>query len=217
HAGGPLSHRAGREPYRRLVSRPHAIADRPGGVLRGRGISPTARTRIVATLGPASSSEDGIRALVEAGVDVFRVNFSHGTHAEHAARIAAVRCVAGARAIAILQDLAGPKLRLAHAVRARAGDVITLALPATVRPGDPGVEIPIERVPMLQKRLIALANRAAKPVITATQMLRSMVESLVPTRAEATDVANAVLDGTDAVMLSEETAVGQHPVAAVAM
>jgi len=106
-------------------------------VLRGRGISPTARTRIVATLGPASSSEDGIRALVEAGVDVFRVNFSHGTHAEHAARIAAVRRVAGARPIAILQDLAGPKLRLAHAVRARAGDVITLALPATVRPGDP--------------------------------------------------------------------------------
>src|SRR5206468_10594195 len=61
----------------------------------------------------------------------------HRTHAEHAARIAAVRCVAGARAIALLQDLAGPKLRLAHAVRARAGDAITLALPATVRPGDP--------------------------------------------------------------------------------
>jgi pyruvate kinase len=290
-----------------------------------------ARTRIVATLGPASRDEARVRALVEAGVDVFRLNFSHGTHDEHAATIATIRRVAGTRPTAILQDLAGPKLRIRHPVRGAPGDVIPLELPASVRAGDPvlladglmqlevvdprharvivggdipagkglnlpssdldiasltskdhddlrfgvehgvdfvgvsfvrrasdldvarasglpvvakietaqavanmndivasadaimvargdlGVEIPIERVPIVQKQLIALANAAAKPIITATQMLRSMVESLLPTRAEATDVANAVLDGTDAVMLSEETAIGKHPIESVRM
>jgi pyruvate kinase len=288
-----------------------------------------ARTRIVATLGPATDSEERIRALLDAGVDVVRLNFSHGTHEEHGRRIAIVRRVAAGRPVAILQDLGGPKLRLDRRVTGKPGDVVEIHLPATVCPGDPvlladgimqlevidrgrcrvvtggdipagkginlpssrldipaltdkdrrdlafgvaqgvdlvalsfveragdldeakasglpviakieragavermeeivraadgvlvargdlGVEIPIERVPLTQKRLIALANRESKPVITATQMLRSMVESPLPTRAEATDVANAVLDGTDAVMLSEESAIGRYPVEAV--
>ena len=83
--------------------------------------------------------------------------------------------------------------------------------------GDLGIELPIERVPSVQKRLLALAGRHSRPSITATQMLASMVTSSRPTRAEVTDVANAIYEGTDAVMLSEETAVGEHPVEAVRM
>jgi pyruvate kinase len=287
------------------------------------------RTRVVATVGPSTAGEDALAQLITAGVDVFRLNFSHGAREDHGRSIERIRRLAGRRPVAILQDLGGPKLRLAHPVRGRPGDVVELVLPTTVRAGDPvlladglmqlevidparsrivvggdipagkginlpssrldlpsltpkdredlrfgveqgvdvvalsfvrraadldetkacglpviakiekaeavthmaeiiaaadgimvargdlGVEIPIERVPLVQKKLIRLANRAAKPVITATQMLRSMVDSPMPTRAEATDVANAVVDGTDAVMLSEETAVGRHPVEAV--
>jgi pyruvate kinase len=318
---------------------------------------PHARTKIVCTLGPSSADAATIRALIEAGMNVARINFSHGTHEQHADKIQVVRRLARevGRPVAILADLQGPRIRIgdlaapidvaegsehdfvpehaasgddipvtyddlakdvqvggrilvndgllefrvlavegrrvrvrtvhggrmtahkgmnlpgtdvsapsltdkdrddiAFAIRhdvsyvalsfvRRAEDITELRrllpkgvlivakiekdsavdriddiLKATdavmVARGDLGVELPFERVPLEQKRIIALAQRYGRPVITATQMLESMIDNPRPTRAEANDVANAVLDGTDAVMLSAETASGHHPVLAV--
>lgn len=320
------------------------------------------RTKIVATIGPASRDPETLRALVAQGVDVVRLNFAHGEPAEHAEVVTHARAAASDsnRVVGILADLPGPKMRTGEFVgdsallvsgapfalvadevtgderqasttvddlaalvseddeifladgevvlrvqEVRGADVITevvrggtvrsrkglhlpsaearleaftprdrkaldaalamevdlvglsfirderdlerarAALPeASIRPrlvakietasavenlvgivktadavmiarGDLGIQTPLERVPLLQKEIIRACNVAGKPVITATEMLESMTEELLPTRAEVTDVANAIFDGTDAVMLSEETAVGVHPLEAV--
>jgi pyruvate kinase len=324
-------------------------------------LSELRRTKIVCTIGPACTG-DIFPELLAAGLNVARLNFSHGTREEHQARIDMVRAAAqkSGAPVAILQDLAGPKIRVGdfnpEPVQLVPGQTFTLTsrvrmgnqegcsvntpevisavpvgatvlladgslellvldktadtlrcrvevggplsshkglnLPGVALPisaltakdrddldfglaqgvdlvalsfvrsaqdvmelkeiiagrgldtpviakiekpqavehikeilevadgimvarGDLGVETPLKQVPMVQKFLIAEANRVGKPVITATQMLASMVNSPRPTRAEVTDVANAILDGTDAVMLSEETAVGHYPVEAV--
>jgi pyruvate kinase len=320
------------------------------------------RTKIVATIGPASREPETLRRMIEAGLDVARLNFSHGNreiHAENAERVRAAANAAG-RQVAILQDLPGPKLRIGAledgiaelkpgeklmlrcgsddvgngrsmsvtwgglagavdpddvvyladgAIRLRVtnvsqnnGEIVTavevggtvasrqgLNIPGSTRGlpavpeedlemlrfgesinvdlvalsfvrtaedvtsvrkhtrlpliakiekpqavdaaeeiiraadcvmvarGDLGIELPIEDVPIVQKQLLRVAGRLARPSITATQMLDSMVNSSRPTRAEVADVANAILDGTDAVMLSQETAVGQYPCEAVEM
>ena len=321
------------------------------------GSVPADRTKIVCTLGPASATPKVIASLLDAGMSVARINFSHGTHETHARTIALVRQLAAERKrpIAILGDLQGPRIRIGELeapVTVAPGDEVVLCdedsctspdLPVTytdiardvkvgdrvliddglielvvldirsrrvvtrvlhggaisghkgmnlpgvqvsapsitekdradakfaveqkldylalsfvrrvedlaslrelipkdllviskiekdsalddieniirasdgvmVARGDLGVELPFEEVPLVQKRLIRLANQLGRPVITATQMLESMVEHPRPTRAEASDVANAILDGTDAVMLSAETAVGAYPELAV--
>lgn len=327
-------------------------------------IFPDQKTKIVATLGPASANERTLTAMARAGLSVVRLNMSHGSLEGHARNIKLVRRVAQKLNVplAILMDLPGPKIRLGRLaqdpiVLKRGEEVVFTTrrdeaaeyvlpvdfkpLPQSVRPGgsiylndgfiqlkvlsvrghqvkcrvlvggqtrsrkgmnlpgarvlsdavtrddlrfvefgmkhgvsifgvsfvaggedirrlkkyaaqrgksiyavakierpeavanldeilceadavmvargDLGVEIPIQQVPVVQKEIVRKANVAGRPVITATQMLLSMVDSIRPTRAEAADVANAILDGTDAVMLSEETAVGRYPVRAVAM
>ncbi len=327
--------------------------------------NPFRRTKIVATIGPASSSPEMIRQLIEAGMDVARLNFSHGKYDDHAKVIKSLRKISDElnKPVTILQDLQGPKIRVGQlsggkvdihpgeiislvpeaeyisgtkgipidypfvAEEAKPGmqvlladglfelevdeikgncvicrvieggcltdhkgvnfpnlnlrlpsltekdirdlefgltqdidwvslsfvrsaeDVITLRNLITgkgfnkpiiakiekpqaidhleeivnvvngimVARGDLGVEMSPDKVPMLQKRIIELCNRSGKTVITATQMLESMIHEPRPTRAEASDVANAIIDGTDAIMLSGETAMGEYPVRAVEM
>jgi pyruvate kinase len=233
------------------------------GVVRRVGDVQERRTKIIATVGPASVDPAVLEQLIAAGADVLRLNFSHSDLEWHAAAIEAIRAasVAAGREVAILGDTDGPDdldqvdfcaehgvdllaisfvssaadvERAAERLRARDSDIPLIAkiekreaaeaseeiLRAAssgimVARGDLGEQLPLAEVPVLQKRLIRAAGKQSKPSITATEMLASMVSAPSPTRAEVTDVANAIYDGSDAVMLSEETAIGQHPVEAV--
>jgi pyruvate kinase len=142
------------------------------------------------------------------GVDFFGVSF-----VEKAADILKVRAFAHKMG-KIIRTIA--KIERSDAIR-NIDSILKVTDGIMVARGDLGVEVPIETVPVIQKRLIAKANWAGVPVITATQMLESMTHNIRPTRAEVTDVANAILDGTDGVMLSEETAIGEYPVETVDM
>jgi pyruvate kinase len=149
-----------------------------------------------------------MKFALENGVDAVSQSF-----VENAADIHAVRRAAAALGF---QPFIIAKIERSRALN-HLDDIITAADAVMIARGDLGVELPIEQIPVVQKQIMRRANMWAKPVITATQMLESMISNRRPTRAEATDVANAILDGTDAVMLSGESAMGDYPVASAAM
>ncbi|MBX5469539.1 MAG: pyruvate kinase [Thermoleophilaceae bacterium] len=159
---------------------------------------------------PAVSGEDLelIDAGVEMGVDVVALSFVRRREDLEPVR---ERLRARGADTPIYAKIEKPQ------AAANAAEIIDASEGIMIARGDLGIELRIEKVPLVQKKLLALAGHRAKPTITATQMLESMVSSSRPTRAEVTDVANAIFDGTDAVMLSQETAVGRYPVEAVAM
>lgn len=235
------------------------------------------RVQIIATIGPTSGTEEMLGRLIDAGMDVMRLNFSHGTYEEHASYIANLRRAAQARnvRIPIVQDLSGPRETtdaghgfdttkveitekdlqdldfgisqnvdyIAQSYVGSVGDVFAMkeyirgkgvhtpliakierreavadidaiidaADAIMIARGDLGNAVPLEEIPFIERDIISKCNAAGKPVITATQMMLSMVSNDAPTRAEVTDVAFAVIEGSDAVMLSEETARGLYP------
>jgi pyruvate kinase len=215
------------------------------------------RTKIVATIGPATQDEKTISELLDAGANMFRFNMKYSPNKWHNDRITSIRKLAALKKINVgviidipqndflieindfdfvalsylksAKDVVSLRKRLerkninakiiAKIENGKAmedlANIIVEADGLMVARGDLGRETPIEELAYFQKRIVDAARIAGKPVIVATEMLYSMVKSPTPTRAEATDVANAVFDGTDAVMLSEETAMGEHPVEAV--
>lgn len=176
-----------------------------GGVLRSRvGINFPSHSLSVPAL--TSKDREDLRFAVKQGVDYIGLSFVRSPQDVLEAR-EVIRSLGGD--IPIIAKIEK------HEALERLDGILQAADGLMVARGDLGVEVALERVPIIQKQIIAAANRAGKPVITATQMLLSMVSHSHPTRAEATDVANAILDGTDAVMLSEETAMGRYPVEAV--
>ncbi|MBN2299149.1 MAG: pyruvate kinase [Deltaproteobacteria bacterium] len=178
----------------------------PGQLLSNKGMNlPDARL----TVNPVTKRDlEFVEFGLKTGVDMFGVSFAKGP--EDIAQVKKYAGRSGKKAFVLA------KIERKEALE-RIDDILGIADAIMIARGDLGVEIPIEKVPTVQKQLILKANRCAKPVITATQMLESMTGNSRPTRAEVTDVANAILDGTDAVMLSEETAIGSYPVDAVKM
>ncbi len=175
------------------------LSSRKGINLPGRSI----RARF-----PTEKDVADLRFGLEQGVDFVGMSFIRSAADVEVARTIVTESGGGAWLIAKVEK---------HEALAEIDAIMDVVDGVMIARGDLGVEVPIEHVPRLQKTLIETANRWSKPVITATQMLRSMVENPRPTRAEVTDVANAILDGSDAIMLSEETAVGKYPVQAVEM
>ncbi|MDY6912278.1 MAG: pyruvate kinase, partial [Chloroflexota bacterium] len=160
-------------------------------------------------LAPDPVTEKDLEILsfgLEQGVDIFGISF-----VEKADDIRKIKDFALQKGKSIWVVA---KIERAEAVK-NIDSILEAADAIMIARGDLGVQVPMQDVPMIQKKLIRKANLRGRPVITATQMLESMVDNVRPTRAEATDVANAILDGTDAVMLSEETAIGKYPVEAV--
>jgi pyruvate kinase len=177
---------------------------RNGGRVQGRpGLSAPAGRIAIAT--PTAEDLERLGPLVAEGVDAVAVSF-----VRCASDIEAVRLAAGAPCPMLVAKIETPE-----AVD-ELDAILAVADAVMVARGDLGIRLPLEDVPHIQKRIIRSAVRFGLPVITATQMLESMIEAPVPTRAEVTDVANAVLDGTSALMLSAETAIGADPVATVA-
>ena len=174
-----------------------------GGILTShKGINLPTRSLKASSLTPKDRADLAIG--LKYGVDFVGLSF-----VRTAGDIVEVKEAMGDRQVPVIAKIEK------HEAVVNIDSILEVADGIMVARGDLGVEIPLEEVPVVQKMLIKKANERGRPVITATQMLRSMVDSPRPTRAEATDVANAVLDGTDAVMLSEETAMGSYPVEAV--
>lgn len=176
-----------------------------GGVVSSRKGVNVPDTRLPVTSVTEKDLTD-LRFGIQAGVDLVAVSF--------------VRTAADLEPVQRMIEAAGANIRVIAKIEKREAiqnfdEILKVADGIMIARGDMGVEMPLYQVPLIQKDIIARSNRAGKPVITATQMLESMISAPDPTRAEATDVANSILDGTDAVMLSGETAVGQYPVEAV--
>ena len=177
-----------------------------GLLLSGKGLNlPGAR---LFADSPTKRDLELMESALDEGIDIFGISFIESAEAIERAREFARE---KGKEIYIVA-----KIERAGAVD-NIDDILQVADALMIARGDLGVEVPIEEVPALQKELIMKANIACRPVITATQMLESMAENTRPTRAETTDVANAILDGTDAVMLSEETAIGKYPVETVSV